>query len=61
VVKLQLKKSDRREIPRKLEMKVIEGVLGAERERRDGFTCFNEGHASMRMLEGRLNFVNSVK
>lgn len=46
------------------EMMVIAGGgegRGRKSERRDGFTCFNEGHVSVRMLQTRLNFVNSAK
>ena len=30
-------------------------------ERRDGSTCFDEGHVTVRMFQARLNFVNCVK
>jgi hypothetical protein len=60
---MQLKKSDKREIAIGLQCADWGGGglrrvgWGTEREG-DGFTCFDEGHVTARMLQARLNFVN---
>jgi len=63
-VLLQLKKSDRRVIDIGLVCEDRVGRRGGrvgQGERRDGFTCSDEGHVAVRMLQARLNFVNCVK